>query len=242
MFDGNTDRPGIEEQYFLSGTMTNDEGRGPGHLRLAAGLVARDDAGRPKVVDRPSVRIGHLLAILQQDWHGTVKPVRRMPRTIREWIAELPLVKSGERLVRGQAMPILTRDKDGARQQHDEERARLDALYEQELLQLAQRLPSRVAVREALFALALRWGWEEANEKVSAVLRFFLDDNCTTCHGTGEVMAGEKVRTCPDCEGRTKGAVPYGGEGHRMLDFMGKCRSHWVGSLKQMSRAIHLGS
>jgi hypothetical protein len=220
----------IEEQYS-SAAQTSDltvyeHKAGPAHLLIASGLSARQDADRLlRYPDTPSYRLGAALARLQSEWHGCEKPERKQPRSIKAWMAVLPL-KAGKR------------DRQGAMQAHMAERARLAAIHNQELKFLAQKLPSRVYVRETMWKVALHWGWEDAERGVAEVLQHWLDETCPTCHGTGELIVEDKVTVCHDCKGQRKTLIPRFEEGWRMRRFMEDCKAVWVQSVKAQLRGM----
>lgn len=236
----NTERPTIEERYDCATSasdLTIDEHkRGPIYLMIAGGLAARD--GMEQRGSRPNISLGHSLAILRSEWHKSEKPIVRHAKSLKRWIEELPLVKVGERTIHGRVVPIMGRDKEGAKKAQRAEREAIAQRYHQELVQLAQKLPTRAKVRESLYTLALWWGWEEADDKVSAVLCYWLDDNCTRCHGTKEITVHDKPQACPDCKGTGKSRVPHGDEGYAMFQHMNDCTSLWRGSVKKYSNQL----
>lgn len=247
MYDTN-DRPGLEERYLGAANGRNltvgENIQGSMRSLIASGIATREDPAKPlRPAGKPTIRLGHALARLQSQWHGIEHPVRKLPKSIRQWMDDLPLKKIGERTVRdssGQEVvkPILTRDRDGARVKHEEERNRLDRIYRMELLFLAQKLPARAQVCEALFLAAVTWGWDDPESGVAEVLQHWLDETCKTCEGTGEVMAGEKVRICGVCEGRQKAPVPRGYEGRRLYALIEESKGLWLQAVKQHARAL----
>jgi hypothetical protein len=251
MLDGSTDRPDLIERYETASStsdLTVDEHRGgPARMVIAAGkaLAGKRDADG-KLTDRPetiaSIGLGHALARLHSEWHGCEKPIHHAPKSIRAWIELLPLIEVGKRTVRGVPVPVMGRDKDGARTRHNEERERLDALYQQELKYLAQKLPSRLAVRQKLYTVALMWGWEDAEEKVAALVKYWVDSNCVACNGTGSVMVGEKPQTCTSCGGHCKSPVPGGYEGYLMHDHMKRAHERWIARLRGQSKILRKGA
>ena len=245
------DRPNIEEQYSsavnASDLTVSEEKRGPAHLLVASGLAAR--AGEGRAFDKPSVAMGGALARLQAEWHSVEKPARRLPKSVKQWLAELPKVQVGKRIVRGKEVPIMAFDREGAKERHQAERVQLDGLYEQELKFLAQKLPSRYYVRGRLYLIATYWNLPDPEQTVAEVLKYWLNDTCQTCHGTGEIIAGdvigkeivpgEKVLTCPTCEGRTTAPVPGGQHGRSLFAYMEESKHAWAQTVKATSRRIH---
>lgn len=250
--------PGIEERYSsavnASDLTVHEEKRGPAHLLVASGLAAKSDqdaqTNKPRAFDKPSIAMGGALARLQSEWHSVEKPVRQLPKTVRQWVDDLPKVQTGVRMVKGKQVPIMAFDRDGAKSKHQEQRAQLDALYEQELKFLAQKLPSRFWIRGRLFLIAVYWKLPDPEALVAEVLAYWLDDTCRACHGTGEIiagavtekgeiLAGEKVLTCPTCEGRKKAQVPHERNGQRLFDYMEESKHAWAQTVAATSRRIH---
>lgn len=89
---------------------------------------------------------------------------------------------------------------------------------------LIERLTELPGIRSALTVKALSWGWEDAEAKVAAVLRYWLDDGCRPCGGTKWTIAAGTHRhtgkACPACAGTGKAQVPHGQEGRRLLNHM----------------------
>ena len=232
-----TDRPTMEEAYVTASASNNlrlDKDRpGAVNMLIAAGVASRGDLKG----NRP---LGGALQRLLTEWEQVAKPHRMPVRSVKDLLEVLPLINTGTRQDRsGKMVPTMVRDRDGARVERQRQQQASDQLYAQELLQIAQRLPSRVLVRESLFGLALSWGCERADDLVAEAIVYWLASKCRTCRGTGAVQAGDKVRTCGDCGGTTQAPVPGGYEGRRMLDFMDLCRVTWLGAFKQTYRDIH---
>lgn len=229
--------PSLDERYgsatVSSNLLLDENRRGAVNLLIAAGVAARGDS-------KGSRALGGALQRLLTEWEQIAKPQRMPVLSLKSWIEALPLVKVGERLDKdGQPAAVMGRDKDGARTMRRKQQEMSDGLYEQELLQIAQRLQSRFLVREALFALAVKWGCEDPEQTVAAAIVYWLASKCPTCKGTGEVQAGDKVRTCGGCKGSTAAPVPGAAIGHRLVDYMNLCRVTWLGAFKQAYRGIH---
>lgn len=235
--DINNPPPSLEERYgsaTVSSNLRIDENRpGAVNLIIAAGVAARGDQKGSRV-------LGGALERLLSEWNRVAKPQRMPVKSIREWIDALPLIKVGERVDKdGQTVAIMGRDKDGARRKRIEQQELSDALYKQELMQLAQKLPSRFLVREILFHMALQWDCDEPEELVAGAIVYWLASKCRTCHGTGSVRAGEKIRTCADCEGGTEAPVPGADPGRRLVNYLDLCRVTWIGAFKSAYREIN---
>jgi hypothetical protein len=229
--------PSLEERYGAATVSSNlrlDENRrGAVNLLIAAGVAARGDLKGSRV-------LGGALQRLLTEWEQVAKPQRMQVMSFKAWIDALPLIKVGERAGKGgEAVPIMGRDKDGARKKRDEQQELSDFVYGKELMLLAQKLPSRFLVRDILFAVATQWGCEEPDEVVAGAIAHWLASKCQNCRGTGSIEMAEKIRTCDKCHGSTQARVPGGDAGHRMVDYMDLCRVTWLGAFKQSYREIH---
>lgn len=229
--------PSLEERYGAaagaSSLRLDENRRGAVNLLIAAGVAGRGDQKGSRV-------LGGALQRLLTEWEQVAKPQRLPVMSLKAWIDALPLIKVGEREGKGgETVPIMGRDKDGARKKRDEQQKVSDSLYAQELVQLAQKLPSRFLVREILFAMATQWGCEEPEAVVAGAIAHWLASKCQNCRGTGAVQVADKVRTCDKCHGSTQARVPGGDAGHRMVDYMDLCRVTWLGAFKQSYREIH---
>lgn len=243
--------PTLEERYSTAHRTSQLDSdniqSGPVHLLMATAMVWQnptDRHGNPLSEHaKASSRIGHALARLQSEWNAVERPTLHQPKSLRYWIGFLPLIKVGQRSVDGEMKPIMGRDKEGAKLHQEAERMMLQARHVQELKFLAQKLPSRFTVRESLFGMANQWGWDDAEQKVSEILKHWLDDNCVRCHGTGVITFTlvDIPQTCPDCHGAKKSPVPYGNEGRRMLDFITSCRVSWLGAVKRWAKKLRAG-
>lgn len=233
--------PSLEERYGAATVSSNlrlDENRrGAVNLLIAAGVAGRPDKdGQVKA----SRMLGGALERLLTEWNQVAKPQRMPVRSFKDWLEVLPLIKTGTRENKdGVTVPVMGRDKDGAKKKRTEQQKASDAAYRNELMMLAQKLPSRVLVRQILFAVALRWGCEEPEEVVAGAIVYWLASKCKTCSGTGEVQAGDKVRTCGDCQGGTEAPVPGADAGRALLSFMDESRTAWIGAFKSAYRDIH---
>ena len=225
--------PSLEERYGPATSSSNlrlDENRrGAVNLIIAAGVASRPDKDG---VVKASRALGGALTRLLSEWHQVAKPQRMPVMSFKDWMESLPRVNAGDRMVR---------DVEGARQHRRDQQKASDRAYHQELVLLAQKLPSRVLVREILFAVAVKWGCEEPEQTVAAAIAYWLASKCGTCNGTGEVQAGDKVRTCNDCKGGTEAPVPGADAGRALLAFMDDSRAAWVGGFKAAYRGIHGG-
>lgn len=229
--------PSLEERYGAAAGSSNlrlDENRrGAVNLLIAAGVAARGDQKGSRV-------LGGAVQRLLTEWEQVAKPQRMQVMSLKGWIEALPLIQVGERQDKdGKTVPIMGRDKDGARKKRDEQQKLSDFVYGKELMLLAQKLPSRFLVREILFAMAIQWGCDEPEAVVAGAIAHWLASKCQNCHGTGSVQVGDKVRTCDKCHGSTQARVPGGDAGHRMVDYMDLCRVTWLGAFKQSYREIH---
>ena len=233
--------PSLEERYGAATASSNlrlDENR-PGAVNL---IIAAGVAGRPDKdgVVKASRMLGGALQRLLTEWNQVAKPQRMPVRSFKDWLEVLPLIPVGTRVGKdGATVPVLGRDKIGAGFKRKEQQAASDAAFRNELMMLAQKLPSRVLVRQILFAVALKWGCEEPEEVVAGAIVYWLASKCRTCSGTGEVQAGDKVRTCHHCEGGTEAPVPGADAGRALVNHMDESRTAWIGAFKKAYRDIH---
>lgn len=225
--------PSLEERYGAATASSNlrlDENRrGAVNMLIAAGVASRPDKDG---VVKASRALGGALARLLSEWHQSAKPQRMPVMSFKDWMEALP-----KKSVQGN----LVRDVAGARECRANQQKVSDRAYHQELVLLAQKLPSRVLVREILFAVAVKWNCENPERVVAEAIAYWLASKCKTCNGTGEVQAGDKVRTCGDCKGGTEAPVPGADAGRALLAFMDESRTAWVGAFKQSYRSIHGG-
>ena len=234
--------PSLEERYGAATASSNlrlDENRrGAVNLIIAAGVASRPDKDG---VVKASRALGGALTRLLTEWHQVAKPQRIPVFSFKQWMEALPLIQIGEYAENGIVKPIMGRDKQQAFTCRIAQQKASDRAYHQELVLLAQKLPSRVLVREILFALAVKWNCEDPEQTVAAAIAYWLASKCNTCHGTGEVQAGDKVRTCHDCKGGREAPVPGADAGRALLAFMDDSRASWVGGFRSAYRGIHGG-
>lgn len=228
--------PSLEERYgsaTVSSNLRLDENRrGAVNLLIAAGVASRPDKDG---VVKASRALGGALERLLSEWNQVAKPRRIPVMSLKDWLEVLPLVQVGERM----GVPVMSRDKAGARAKRFAQQQASDAAYRNELMLLAQKLPSRLLIRQVLFAVALKWGCEEPEDLVASAIVYWLASKCQTCSGTGEVQAGDQVRTCGDCQGGTEAPVPGADAGRALVNFMDESRMAWVGAFKSAYRDIH---
>lgn len=94
-----------------------------------------------------------------------------------------------------------------------------------------QRLKTLPEVRAGLLFWVQQKGWEGAEHLVAAILRHFLAPVCPSCRGSGLLMVpgtlgrtiAKRCKECEDSSERGRRNVPYGGRGHRMLEYMQVC-------------------
>lgn len=233
--------PSLDERYGAATASSNlrlDENRrGAVNLIIAAGVAGRPDKdGQVKA----SRLLGGALQRLLTEWNQVAKPQRMPVMSFKDWLEALPLIPVGTRIDKdGATVPVMGRDKFAANLKRKEQQTASDAAYRNELMMLAQKLPSRVLVRQILFAEALKWGCEDPEEVVAGAIVYWLASKCKTCSGTGEVQAGDKVRTCGDCQGGTEAPVPGADAGRALVNHMDESRTAWIGAFKTAYRDIH---
>lgn len=130
--------PSLEERYGPATSSSNlrlDENRrGAVNLIIAAGVASRPDKDG---VVKASRALGGALTRLLTEWHQVAKPQRMPVMSFKDWMEVVPwLVVDGKRV----------RDVAGARENRAAQQEASDAAYKNELMLLAQKLPSRVLV------------------------------------------------------------------------------------------------
>lgn len=240
MFDGHDDqhaKPCAEELYELATNASN--------LRQEADRRGAADVLRDMAMSTD--RLGAALRRLRSQWERVEKPMRPRTRSAKEWAEILPRVQQGVRKVRNASgkeveEPIMVLDMASAELANQEERDRHDAAYTRELARLASQLPELPAVRDAVTIQAVKWGIEHAAEKASAVVRYWLDQNCPACDGTKwETVAGtnrQSTKVCKCCRGSGVAPVPHGQEGRKLANHMDQCLHRHRQTLKARRKAF----
>lgn len=83
-----------------------------------------------------------------------------------------------------------------------------------------------------------------AREKAAAIVRFWLDQTCSTCHGLGQsAIPGTPAlsgKLCRPCGGAGTGAAPHGSDGRRLLNYMDDCVQRARESMGRRLRATRM--
>lgn len=78
--------------------------------------------------------------------------------------------------------------------------------------------------------------YERAADKVGAVIRYWLDQTCGSCHGLKwQLIPGTPAlsnRVCPVCRGSGIGGIPHQQDGRKLANFMDDCVSRARTSLR----------
>lgn len=92
---------------------------------------------------------------------------------------------------------------------------------------------AEAAVRRCELANSLARGrewkedWDRASDKVAAVLRYWLDQTCGTCHGRKfRLIAGTPSlsnKVCPACGGSGFAHVPHQQDGRKLANYLDGC-------------------
>ena len=162
-------------------------------------------------------KLGAALQRLHSEWDGSEKPPKPTALAISQLEASLPLP----------VIPAEVTGRERAAQQaaNVRERAKLAQAtatkwHVHDLGLLFQKLKTLPEARERLTFWARAYGMDDAAAKVAAVLSFWLDHTCRTCHGAKwELIPGtnrHSSRACKACKGRGEMALPHGLEGRRI--------------------------
>lgn len=97
--------------------------------------------------------------------------------------------------------------------------------YRHEVALLFSKLKSLPTVRDQIMFQADRWGIERHSHVCMAVLIWWLDRSCCSCHGTKLDLIGGRVsgRICKVCRGSGEDAVPCGEAGRKMANYIDDC-------------------
>ena len=97
-------------------------------------------------------------------------------------------------------------------------------VYMHEMAMLLGKLKTLPEVREQLMIQADKWGCDNPKNVAGAILQWWLDRRCNTCHGTRfEVIAGtgrQSGKVCKSCRGTGEAHIPCWEPGRRMANFM----------------------
>lgn len=221
MLDGNSgdsDKPGIEEQYLTTVGSSNLRVGNDSNIRTPGDMIAA--AGMNKH------RTGLAIQRMRTEWDQASKPIPMAPAQIEQLAAKL------EKEVGGEHAGLVRCEEDGAvtyRLPLAVAADQAEAWHQQEMLELLRGLKTLPSVRDSL----VHWlGLDDGVHIVAAVLLWWLDPKCVTCGGVGvRVVQGSGGRTsgkpCGQCKGRSMVAgerkLPHGGMGRRVLSRINDC-------------------
>jgi hypothetical protein len=115
-----------------------------------------------------------------------------------------------------------------------------DAARLKELREAVEKAPDEAAKAHAVtrlgqvelltsYARGAEWkeDWERASDKVAAVLRYWLDQTCQTCHGRKfRLIPGTPAlsnKACPACNGSGVALVPHHQDGRKLANYLDQC-------------------
>jgi len=212
------ERPNIEERY-TSATHTSN-------MRVDT----RDGASRKPADEIIAAgwsrsRLGAALLRLHSEWDGAEKPEAPTPQRIHA-LAE-----------------ALRPDHGGAAHTVAKAQARGWFLHEQKIL--VAKLKTLPAVRLELRAWCLRRGIAGGEHKAPAVLMWWLDSRCQSCHGLKyEAIPGTpslSSRVCQECMGTGEAHLPHGQDGRKIERYILDCLQAARHSMKGRFRHQKVG-
>lgn len=217
------ERPNVEERYTSAGNATDltvdAERGGAADVIIAAGWS-------------PS-RLGAALLRLHSEWDASEKPKKMTKEAIEGLALTLPRIEQGRKMVKGEAVVNMVVDMRRANQMaHD--------WHLHELRLLLGKLKTLPAIRYQIALQADQWGMADAQDKAAAVIRYWLDQACGSCHGRKfRLIPGTPAlsdRPCLVCHGSGIGHAPYGQDGRKLVNFIDDCVSRARQSIKKRLR------
>ncbi len=95
-------------------------------------------------------------------------------------------------------------------------------------------------VHQQVAMSASEWGIERPDVVASAVIAWWLDKVCKTCHGRKfDAIAGTPALSaivCPACRGTGESRLPHGEAGRKLANWLDSCKSSAVDSIKRRLR------
>lgn len=208
-----TDRPGVEENY-TSATNTSDLTVVAAHRGSGDTIIA---AGWSRS------RIGAALLRLHSEWDHSSHPAKPTPEAISALAASFDPKK------------VPNPSRAAEKQAHEWHMHELGLLF--------QALKTLPAVRTALIHQAILWDIGDRENKVAAVIRWWLDQTCTVCDGRkwqlvpGTSRSNGKV--CMTCHGSGLSLIPAGRDGRRIACYMDECVDVARASISARLRTMH---
>ena len=97
-------------------------------------------------------------------------------------------------------------------------------------------------VHEQIMLQAQFWGIERPSSVSAAVLGWWLNRVCSTCHGVRlEAIADTpslSSRPCKACKGTGEAKLAYGHNGKRLAEWLDVCKVHAAASIKKRLQAL----
>lgn len=212
----NEEKRGIEEAYTSAGNSSD--------LRVEADL--RGDADLIIAAGWSPSRVGMALLRLHSEWDMAAKPRKPTPASVNALALSLRISRPPAYVIHPDRMeshldrmnPVKCLEL--ARRQAAEWHAR-------ETLNLIGKLGSLRAVRKQLVEYVPKWGIQEAAVKVPAIIAYWLEQTCRTCHGLKFLQVANtpalSAKACRACHGTGIAPIPYGNEGKRVANYMDDC-------------------
>lgn len=95
-------------------------------------------------------------------------------------------------------------------------------------------------VHQQVSMRAAEWGIERPDVVASAVIAWWLDKVCKTCHGRKfDAIIGTPALSaivCPSCKGTGESILPYCEAGRKLASWLDRCKASAVDSIKRRLR------
>lgn len=195
-----TEKPSLSERLVVA----------RGTSDLTTRLERSGDADCLIASAKGSNAIGRLIYQLMSDWDGCAKRRAFTPEDIEQIAQRMPPIKTEKRNRKGVARVIESLDLAGAAAQLD----KALATERRSILMRLKSLPRLMDDHSGLMPWVVGQGIEDPRRKLLDALAWWVDRNCLTCGGTGEV-AGTLgvVKLCARCGGSKHRPVPNGADG-----------------------------
>lgn len=209
-----TERPNVEEVYQTASNTSNltveADRKGAGDVLIAAGWSVS--------------RVGMALLRLHSEYDSSEKPIQPTPDSIKALVGtfqrELPedeKARETAKLPPPKSVPLTA----GSAKHY------ASTWYSHEVGMLLGKMKALPTVREQVAYKAASWRMEDAHAKAAAVIRYWLDQTCSSCHGLKwQITPGSPAlsnRMCKACQGSGIASIPHGQEGRRIANWMDMC-------------------
>jgi hypothetical protein len=183
-------------------------------------------------------RVGAALLRLHSEWDRVEKPQRPNAAAVARMAAALTINQvmqlGAELLVSvGSLKPPAATDAVA--------KAQAQAWYTTEIERQLMQLKTWPEVRAGLVVMAQGWGFADPLGMAAAVLRYWLDQTCGTCHGTKWALVPgtdrQSGKACRMCHGSGLVKPPFGEQGKRLAAWLDDCASTARGSIGHRLRA-----